>query len=475
MSRLVRAILGLAAGVFVDIAIAADVTSVIEKPMADAPTAVGCPPKPFRYEEDCSTLSGEPLTGLERLRYLPITSAGDWWLQLGGEYRFRTEYLDRPNYAIGPSPKYTALGHRWLGHALARSSLGAVFFLELGVAAEHGRRPFERSFDKSALDITQGFFELPAQFHRWRASLRLGRQEIDSHGNRLVSPRDVSNLRRTFDVARIALADTTHELSALKGRPVVNFPGAFDDHWSTTESFSGVMGEWRAVAPYVPSSDFFYFDRSLDLHPTPLSRVHERRRTFGLRTTLLLDDWDGAYQASWQWGERSARGIKAYGIAGEMGYTWRQIWGTPRAGATFGWASGDQDPARGAVGTFDVMYPNLSYFTDAPLSYPGNTTDVRPTVSWSPVRSLKAQVGADAIFRITREDAVYAPPGIPLIPGGRGHAGNVATLADTRVVWTPIPRLEVLGSAVYAFRGDVIREAGGRDAKYLLLQITARL
>lgn len=437
--------------------------------------AADCAAKPFRFEEDCRALAGTPLQGLDRLRYVPITASGDWWLQFGGEYRFRTEYLDRPNYGIGPIPDYTAHSHRWLGHALLRSRSGVLVFLELGVAAERGRRPFERSFDRSALDMTQGFFEIPAEFQRWRAALRLGRQEIDSHGNRLLSTRDVSNLRRTFDLARVALTDDTHEISAFAGRPVVNFPGAFDDHWSVSEKFSGVMGEWRPGSKPMASSDFFFFDRSLVLGQSPVSTIHERRRTLGLRTSLQLDDWDGAYQAAWQWGDFGHRSIRAYGLAGEMGYTWRQVGGAPRAGVSFGWASGDADPARGPVGTFDVQYPNLSYFTDAPLSYPGNTADIRPTLGWSPVKTLKAQVGADAIFRIHREDAVYAPPGIPLIPAGRGQAGQVVTLADARLVWTPLPHWEVIGSGVYGFRGDVLREAGGHDAKYLLLQITFRL
>src|ERR1700733_1890595 len=66
--------------------------------LVDTPTRTGCSPKPFRFEEDCGAMAGTAPQGLDRLRYMPLTSSGDWWLQLGSEYRFRTEYMDRLNY-----------------------------------------------------------------------------------------------------------------------------------------------------------------------------------------------------------------------------------------------------------------------------------------------------------------------------------------------------------------------------------------
>ncbi|HEY0800101.1 MAG TPA: alginate export family protein [Steroidobacteraceae bacterium] len=437
---------------------------------------VACPPKAFRFEEDCSDLRGHTLTGLDSLRYVSLDADGDWWLQFGGQYRFRLEHLDEPNYGVGGIPGYTAEGNRILGSALLRSSAGFMLFAELGVATERGRKPVERSFDRSALDLTQGFVELPADLGEWRAALRLGRQELDSEGNRLLSAREVSNLRRTFDMALGSMRDATHEIEVFSGRPVINFRGAFDDHWSTSESLNGVMGTWRPidVAP-ISSAGFFYFDRSLNRLVSPADSVRERRRTFGLRSNLEISQWDGAAQASWQWGSQGERNIRAYGIAGELGRTWMTAIGRARAGISFGWASGDAAPERGAVGRFDVLYPSLDYFTDAPLSYPGNTTDIRPTLRWWPVPAVSVQGGADRIWRIDRADAVLAPPGVPLIAPGQGSGGRIVTLVDLRATWHFLPCWELLASVVRGNPGPVLDPAGARDATFLLFQLTGKI
>ncbi|HEV7445142.1 MAG TPA: hypothetical protein VGO18_21280, partial [Steroidobacteraceae bacterium] len=63
--------------------------------------ADSCAVRQFRWEEDCRSLRGQTLRGLDQLRYLPLT--GSVWLTLGGEYRLRSESLDAPNFGIRAS------------------------------------------------------------------------------------------------------------------------------------------------------------------------------------------------------------------------------------------------------------------------------------------------------------------------------------------------------------------------------------
>ena len=67
----------------------------------------------FRWEEDCSKLRSEsaPLSALDRLRFIPLNRAGSVWLTLGAQYRFKTEYLDEPDYGLRSADQpYTAFG-----------------------------------------------------------------------------------------------------------------------------------------------------------------------------------------------------------------------------------------------------------------------------------------------------------------------------------------------------------------------------
>lgn len=446
------------------------------RPAPVDPAPARCEPSTFRYEEDCSGLRDAASGGLETLRYLPLSDEGDWWLQLGGQYRYRLETLDHPNYGLGGAQGYSSHGHRVFVDGEVRSRGGAIVFIELGAAAESGRLPAERSFDRGAIDILQAFIELPADIGSWHAGLRLGRQELDSGGNRLLAVRDVSNFRRTFDMALVSLTDGTSEIKAFGGRPVVNFGGSFDDHWSPTERLAGLTAAVRLDQPGLRSTiGGFFFDRTVNKRLGPSVVAEERRRTLGLRSTVGNSEWDGALQASWQWGKQGEKSIRAYGVAGELGRRWPDMFGAPRVGVSFGWASGDSDGKRGAIGTFDVLYPNLDYFTDAPLSYPGNTTDVRPTLRWSPLHHVVLQAGADWIFRIEQADAVYAPPGVVLVPGGRGPSGRVVTLTDVRASWHFLDYWDLTLSGVHGAAGPVVTAVGGRNATFFLFQLVAKL
>jgi Alginate export len=78
--------------------------------------------------------------------------------------------------------RYTAIGQRALSHADLRTAQGFRVFARLGAATEAGRKPVYYPFDRSRLDIMQAFVDLPLLD---MTVLRIGRQELDSGGNRL--------------------------------------------------------------------------------------------------------------------------------------------------------------------------------------------------------------------------------------------------------------------------------------------------
>jgi hypothetical protein len=69
-----------------------------------------CAPKAFRWEEDGGGLEVEgSLSVLDHLRYIPLSDSRLVRLTLGAEYRFKSEYLNAPNWALKPGDiKYTA-------------------------------------------------------------------------------------------------------------------------------------------------------------------------------------------------------------------------------------------------------------------------------------------------------------------------------------------------------------------------------
>jgi hypothetical protein len=164
------------------------------------------------------------------------------WLTLGAEYRLKTEYYNAPDFFLRPAfERYTAVGQRVLLHADLRTAQGFRVFVQLDGATEANRKPVYFPFDRTRPDIAPAFVDLPLLDS---TLLRVGRQELDSGGNRLISTRDAGNLRLAFDMAHLESHISGFDAVAFYGRPVLNQRGAFDDRGNPAEKF---LGGWCAA------------------------------------------------------------------------------------------------------------------------------------------------------------------------------------------------------------------------------------
>lgn len=425
-----------------------------------------CPVRPFRWSEDCSSLNGAALDGIDRFRFIPLDDDRSVWLTLGGEYRFKAEGLDAPDFAIRPADRaYTALGERFYLHADLRSSEGLRLFVQFSAATDEGRQPFERPFDRSSIDLAQGFVDVALPLFD-STVVRAGRQELDSEGNRLIATRDAANLRRAFDMVHWESTFDGIRGVAFYGRPVINRIDAFDDGADYHELFYGgwLEDKW-GEAPLDPRLSLFFLarDRRLAIYEDGVAADH--RRTIGLRATGSDPTFDYAFQGADQFGSFGGETIAAWGFAGDLGWH-PDLWAHPRFGASFGYASGDSRPGDKTLGTFDVLYPNLGYFTDAPVYYPGNTADIQPNATFNVWNGLSVRGGSDFIWRISKFDAVYEPPGVPLVRGNGTGPSFVAALAYLRADWPINAFVSLAVSGVHGFTSAAITDARGRDFNY---------
>ena len=444
---------------------------VRDAPAAEDPCAV----RLFRWQEDCRYLRGREasLGALERLRYLALNTSGTVWLTLGAEYRLKTEYFNAPDFFLRPTfERYTAVGERLLLHADLRTAQGFRVFVQLAGATEAGRKPAYFPFDRTRPDIAQAFVDVPLLD---ATVLRVGRQELDSGGNRIISTRDAGNLRLAFDMAHLESHVSGFDAVAFYGRPVLNQGGAFDDRGNPAEKFLGgwvQRGLWSG--PGAPTVNVFFLSRDRNRAVYEQGVAADDRRTVGIRASGAAPAFDYALQASHQYGSFGAADISADGAAGDVGWH-PAAFGHPRIAASFGYASGDSNPRDSRLGTFDVLYPNLGYFTDAPVFYPGNTVDFQPNVTFEVSPSVKLRAGSDIIYRLSKHDAVYTTPGIPLIPGTGTGSSYVTALSYLRSDWTIRSGSTVTLSYVHGDAGSLIRSAGGHPFSYLAFSLDLRL
>ncbi len=413
-----------------------------------------------------SRAAATALVGLMALtdRSVAAGDSGSVCLAVGGEYRLKTEALDPPDFGIRATDRaYIANGQRFLVHAELRTQWGVRAFVQLSGASDAGRKPTERPFDRSGPNIAQAFVDLPLPVFS-STVLRIGRQELDSEGNRLISLREAANLRLAFDMAHLQTKIAGVSVVGFYGRPVLNRIGSFDDRGNPGETF---LGGWvSAPVLSTPSAlSLFFFSRDRKTAVYEQGTAADKRRTLGLRYSGSDPMWDYAIQAAHQHGTSGVAHIDASGFAGDVGWH-PNVWSRPRLGMSFGVASGDKRPNDKTLGTFDVLYPNLGYFTDAPVYYPGNTADAQPNVTLNITPHLSVRSGSDFVFRVSNRDAVYAPPGIPLIRGDGTGPAFVTALSYLRADWTINSHVRLSVSGVHSSIGSLVESAGGRNFNY---------
>lgn len=431
-----------------------------------------------RWREDYSFLRERPrpLTAYERLKYLPLDAAGTVYLTLGGELRERVESYDRSFFGLRGGASFTAFATRLLADADLHLGPRCRAFVELGSFVETGRKPAERPVDRGNLELQQGFVDFVlADAPEDRLVFRLGRQELPLGSGRLVSIREATNVRLSFDAVTATWTSGGRTLEALAGRPVQPELGVFESAPTGGESIWGL--DWTVPGALASAADLelFYFGR--DLHGAAFARgvANETRHTLGGRVWTRRQRWDASVQASYQAGSFGDAAIAAWGVATDTGFAFAGAPLKPRLAVRADVASGDRSARDHALGTFEAPYPALNYFSEASISAPANVYDLHPYLELRPRQNLSAEIGVDFLWRLRRADAIYRAGGGILVPAAAGGSSSFVTaMTQLEVNWRPSPFLAIQAAFVQAAAGDLIRDVHGAGTSLLLLSADLR-
>jgi hypothetical protein len=384
----------------------------------------------------------------------------------GGTVRARSEIYDgRPFGGTGPGDDDYMLW-RALAHAELRSDDAWIAHLQIGWHRQSGRDRGPAPTDEGAPDVRQAFVDLRV---RDRTRIKVGRQELSFGSSRLVSARDGPNLRRVFDGAL-----ASHERGAWRAkvflvRPVEDRTGAFDDAADGDQLFGGVYLT-RAVEKKGLDLYYLVLDRQDARFGAETAR--ERRHSFGVRVFGQSEFIDYNLEAVAQAGRFGARDIRAWTVASDLGATFAQTRLSPRLGLKANLTSGDRDPGDNRLGTFNPLFPNLSYFNEAALLAPQNHIDLHPSLTISPNSRLEVSTGVDWFWKAARADDVYRGPGLPI--GARGGSRSIGRQIDLNVRWRPTNAVEIKASFVRLDVGRALKKAGGRNTQFVMLSAQTR-
>jgi hypothetical protein len=396
----------------------------------------------LRFDENWEGLRGSPSQdGFDRLKYLPLSEGGSLYLSLGGQIRTRAEAVD--NFMLTDAPERTdAFG---LMRALLHADLQAGPHLRAFVEGKHsmafgrelpgGKRPLDHDeweLQNAFVDLaccSEGAFSLTA---------RAGRQELLVGSQRLVSPLDWSNTRRTFEGVRLMTRLSALALDGFATRPVAIQTSARNTRDSRT-TFLGA-----SVRPATPSPRLGWEIYALRLAQDDSTTLwgyegaHERF-TVGGRLTGTLGSPAARFdiEGGGQRGELAEQTISAWFVATDVSRSFPGLALKPVAALGLDYASGDSDPDDDEVGTFHQLYP-LGHAYAGFMDVVGrqNLIEARGVLTATPSSRIQARASVHRFLRARTSDSAYNVGGgvLPGSPGSERAIGSELDLTSSYLI-----------------------------------------
>jgi hypothetical protein len=168
------------------------------------------------------------------------------------------------------------------------------------------------------------------------------------------------------------------------------------------------------------------------------------------------------------------------------GYTFADIWGTPRIGLEYAYGSGDSNSTDGNHGTFDNLFPtNHKFYGYMDFVSLQNIQDLHASFTLKPTKSLSIALEGHGFWLASTSDNFYNVGGAPR--GGVGPTpGNnygvnpsydayVGAEVDLIVGWAFTRFAQVEAGYGHFFAGDYIASSlsavGSQDANFFYTQL----
>lgn len=417
----------------------------------------------YRYLADAATHT-DPW---DPFKYVPLNDAGDWYVSFGGQARYRYELFDDAAFGAGRQDDNGYHLLRLFGHVDAHFGEHLRGFVQLKSAQEFGRVGGPRPFvDEDDFDVEQAFADVTLDAGDGELLVRVGRQNLLYGAQRLISPLDWTNTRRTFDGGKLSFRAGAHTFDAFLAQPVVvdegplnepnddqTFAGLYDTI-ALPETPWGKQAKWDLYLLFLDRNGAAYNAGSAD----------EERYTIGTRLGGKPGAWDYDIELSYQLGEFGDADISAWSVATEVGYTFADVAGSPRPYIGFDAASGDDDPADGDAGTFNQLFPlGHAYFGYIDLIGRQNIIDLHPGLQLTPIERVTFRADYHLFWRQSDDDAAYNAAGGVLRADSGSDERYIGSELDLLVNWRVDRHLIVYAGYSHFFTGEFLDDTGPSD------------
>ncbi len=364
-------------------------------------------------------------------------------LDLGGQYRMRF-HNEQNMRGLGLTGRDdTFLLHRTRLYANWEATPDFRVFVEyLDAVSEFEQFP-PRGIEENRSDFINIFAEATLwENAQGRLGARAGRQEYLFGTERLVSPLDWSNTRRTFDGATVYWRGDLWDIDGFWTRPV--YPDARNfDNPNNSQQFFGVYSAYKGFSN--AALEFYYLNFSEDA-----GAVDFYFNTIGSRLAVDEGCWHLEAEAAYQFGQYGnathSAGFYTIGLGRDLALIPRK----PQLWVFFDWASGDSIQGNGFHHLFPLGHYYLGFMD---LFGRRNIQTVNVLYKHKLSQKWRLLMWWYAFWLQRGDDVPYSVAMTPLVstPGGSRYLGQEL---DLIIGYRVSPRMDVLLGYSYFWAGD---------------------
>ncbi len=440
---------------------------------ASKPAATPPAYTPVRWNENYTYLkNGAGKDFFDPVKYIAI--GDDAYLSLGGQIRERYEYFSNFNFGAGTQDDSGYFLTRGLFHADLHVTDTFRLFAQFKTSMEDGRDGGPRPVDADEVDIEQLFFDIKVPLpigEKDSSTLRVGRQNLIYGAQRLISPLDWTNVRRTFEGAKLSNTIGSHTLDFFWVRPVLIDKEELNDG-DGDQSFAGIYDTIALpeVFDKAAASKLELYFLALNQNANATRPADADTYTIGARFSSTPKPWDIDAEFDYQFGQAGAGDISAYSVALEGGYTFAECAYTPRLYLGFDYASGDSDPTNPDKGTFNQLFPlGHAYLGYIDVIGRQNIVDIHPGLQMTLLKDkdyaklVKLRADYHFFWRADADDALYGVTGAVQRADNGTDATEVGQEIDLLIDWQVDRHLAFYFGYSHFFAGEFIDDTGAND------------